>query len=81
MSSGRLWEWVVDQGADNDPAGVSRTRDRAMAALAQTLVAAGAPASGRVVPIALVEGVCGFSYLRLEPALIADYERGVIEWH
>ncbi len=80
MSPGRLWEWVVDQGAENAPAGVSGTRDRAMEALSRTLIAAGAPASGRVVRIALVNGASGIAYLRMAPVLTADYEEGVIRW-
>lgn len=81
MSSHRIWEWVVDRGAGNTPAGVSGTRTRAMNALSRTLIAGGVPASGRVVPIALVDGANGFSYLRLGPPLTADYEKGVIKWH
>ena len=78
--SARLWEWVVDRGAENAPAGVSGTRARAMETLSRTLVEAGGRASGRVVPIALVDGANGFAYLRLDPALTADYEEGVIKW-
>ncbi len=76
----RVWEWVIDRGAGNSPSGVSGTRHGAMEALAQTLVTAGATASGRAVPIALVDGACGFAYLRMAPALTADYEEGVIRW-
>ncbi len=77
----RLWEWVVDQGAANAPVGVSKTRHRAMEALSRTLIAAEIPASGRVVPMALVEGAHGFTYLRMEPEITADCEKGVIRWH
>lgn len=77
----RVWEWVIDRGAGNSPAGVSGTRHGAMGALSRTLVTADAPASGRVVPIALVDGAWGFSYLRMTPVLRADYEMGVIKWH
>jgi hypothetical protein len=80
MSSARVWEWVVDQGADRAPSGVSGTRHRAMEALSQTLIATGA-ASGRVVPVALIDGAFGVFYRRLAPALRADYEEGVITWH
>lgn len=80
LSSVRLWEWVVDQGADRAPSGVSGTRDRAMTALSQTLITAGEPASGRVVPIALIDGAGGFSYLRMTPVLTADCDKGVIRW-
>jgi hypothetical protein len=52
-----------------------------MEVLSQTLIATGAPASGRVVPIALVDGAYGFAYLRMDPALTADYVGGVIRWH
>ncbi len=56
----RVREWVIDRGADNASSGVSGTRHgasygvsgaryRVMAALSLTLIAAGAPASGRVV--------------------------------
>ncbi len=76
-----LWEWVVDRGAANASAGVSGARHRAMDALSLTLIASGAPASGRVVPIALVDGAYGFTYLRMDPPLTADYESGVIKWH
>jgi hypothetical protein len=81
MSSARVWEWVVDQGADHASYGVSGERERAMEALSQTLIAAGAPASGRVVPVALIDGAFGVFYRRLAPALRADYEEGVITWH
>ena len=79
-SSVRLWEWVVDRGAKRAPSGVSGTRDRAMAALSQALITAGAPTSGRVVPVALVDGAYGVSYLRMAPVLTADCDRGVIRW-
>jgi hypothetical protein len=52
-----------------------------MKALSQTLIAARAPASGRVVPITLVDGACGVSYVRLGPALTAEHDNGVIRWH
>jgi hypothetical protein len=53
-----------------------------MEALSRTLIACGAPASGRVVQIALVDGTYGFGYVRLVPALTADCkEEGVIRWH
>jgi hypothetical protein len=78
----RVWEWVIDRGADNASSGVSGTRHGAMEALSRTLMtAARTPASGRVVPVALVDGAWGFSYLRLAPVLTADYEMGVIKWH
>ena len=77
----RMWEWVVDKGGDHAPSGASGERGRAMEALSRTLVTADAPASGRVVPIALVDGVYGVSYLRMAPVLTADYQMGVIKWH
>jgi hypothetical protein len=77
----RIWEWTVDKKADYAAAGVSGTRPKAMQALSETLIAAGAPASGRIVPVALIDGAHGYSYLRLGPALIADYDRGIIRWH
>jgi hypothetical protein len=77
----RIWEWVVDEGADRASYGVSGNRDRAMAALSRMLIAAGAPACGRVVPIALVDGAYGFGYVRLARVLTANYEEGVITWH
>lgn len=80
-SSERLWEWVVDdQGADRGLSGVSGTRHRAMTALSLALTAVSASASGRVVPMALVDGPDGFAYLRMEPAITADCEKGVIRW-
>jgi hypothetical protein len=51
-----------------------------MAALSRTLIAAGEPASGRLVQIVLVDGAYGFQYVRLVPALTARYEEGVIRW-
>jgi len=80
MSSVRVWEWVVDQGTDRATSGVSGTRHRAMAALSQALITAGAARSGRVVPMALVDGAYGVSYLRMAPVLTADCDKGVIRW-
>ena len=80
MSSPRVWEWVVDRAPGDAPAGISGTRQRAMKALSQTLIATGRPASGRVVPVILVDGALGVSYLRLGPALTAHHESGVIRW-
>lgn len=80
VSSARLWEWVVDRGADHAVSGVSGARERAMEALSRPLIAAGAPTSGLVVQIALVDGVYGSGYVRLVPALTADHEEGVIRW-
>jgi hypothetical protein len=77
---GRIWEWVVDRGADNAPAGVSGTCHGAMEALSLALITAGARSSGRVVPVGLVDGAYGFSYLRFNPVLTANCERGVIRW-
>jgi hypothetical protein len=77
----RLWEWVVDRGAANAPVGVTKARHRAMEALSQTLIASGATASGRVVPVALVDGAYGWTYLRMDPVITADYQMGVIRWH
>jgi hypothetical protein len=77
---GRMWEWVVDQGADNAPSGVCGAQHRAMEALSRTLVAANRPASGHVTSIALVDGAFEFSYYRLPAALWADFEKGVIRW-
>ena len=80
MSSVRLWEWVVDRQADRATSGVSGTRHDAMTALSRTLITVGVPVSGRVVPMTLVEGPGGFSYLRMSPVLKADCENGVIRW-
>ncbi len=77
----RLWEWLTDRGVCNAASGVSGTRHGAMEALSKTLVKAGGSASGRVVPVALVDGRCGFDYLRLSPAFTANYEDHVIRWH
>jgi hypothetical protein len=79
-SSVRLWEWIADQEADRAVSGVSGTRHGAMTALSRTLITACAPASGRVVPMKLVDGESGFSYLRMAPVLTADCEKGVIKW-
>ena len=81
MHYGRVWEWVVDQGADNAPAGVSGTRHGAMEALSLSLITAKVRSSGHVVPVELVDGVYGFSYLRFDPAFTANCEKGVIRWH
>lgn len=81
MHYGRVWEWVVDQGADNAPVGVSGTRHGAMEALSLSLITAKAGSSGHVTPVELVDGACGFSYLRFDAALTANCERGVIRWH
>lgn len=79
-SSVRLWEWVVDQAPGRASSGVARTQHRAMTALSQTLITAGTPTSGKVVPIALVDGPSGFSYVRMAPVLTADCREGVIRW-
>ena len=81
MSSARLWEWFVDPGAARAWSGVSGERGRAMTALSQTLAAAGGPASGRVVQVAVVDGADEFGYVRLAPALTARCQDGVITWH
>ena len=80
MSPVGLWEWAVDPRAGRAISGVSGERHRAMTALSRTLITIGT-ASGSVVPIGLVEGAYGFSYVRLSPVLTADCERGVIKWH
>lgn len=48
--------------------------------LSQTLIAAGDPASSRVVRIALVDGARGFTYIRMDPVMTDDSEKGVIRW-
>lgn len=79
--SASLWEWAVDLGAGSAPTGVCGTRDRAMDALSRALVEAGGPASGRVVPVALVDGAFECFYERCAALEVrADYERGVIRW-
>jgi hypothetical protein len=86
-----LWEWVVDGGAGHAPSdngdgagsascGVSGARHGVMDALSRSLIAAGGPVSGRVVPVGLVEGAYGFAYVRMAPVLMADCEKGVIRW-
>jgi hypothetical protein len=77
---GRVWEWVVDQGADNAPVGVSGTRYGAMEALSLSLITVSARSSGYVVPVELVDGAYGFSYLRFDPVFTANCEKGVIRW-
>lgn len=78
---GCVWEWVTDRGVGNAALGVSGTRHGAMEALSRILVKTAGPASGRVVPVALVDGRSGFDYLRLNPVLSADYQGHVIRWH
>jgi hypothetical protein len=51
-----------------------------MDALSRSLIATGGAASGYVLPVGLVEGAYGFSYVRLAPVLMADCEKGVITW-
>jgi hypothetical protein len=51
-----------------------------MTELSLSLISAGEPTSGRVVPIRLVEDNFGFAYERLEPWLRADYKGGIIRW-
>lgn len=80
LSSGQIWEWVVDQGGDCGLSGVCGERCRAMTLLSLSLISSGNAASGRVVPIRLVEDNYGFSYERLEPPLMADCRRGIIKW-
>jgi hypothetical protein len=75
-----MWEWVVDKGDDHASSGVCGARCRAMAALSRTLIAADGPASGRVVPVDLVDDAFGFAYERLVPTFTADCERGIIRW-
>jgi hypothetical protein len=80
-ASAPLWEWTVDVGTDGTPTGVCGTRHRAMEALSRSLVAAGGPASGRVVPVALVDGALGFIYERFASlGMKADCQSGVIKW-
>jgi hypothetical protein len=91
MSSVRLWEWAVDRrgayahsevatAAGRASCGVSGARHSAMDALSRSLIATGGVASGYVLPVGLVEGAYGFSYVRLAPVLTADCEKGVIKW-
>ncbi len=75
-----LWEWAVDHGTGSTPEGVCRERHRAMEALSRSLMKAHGPASGHVVPVALVDGRSGFAYERRPPALTADCEKGIITW-
>ena len=88
----RMWEWAVDRrgahahsgvttAAGRASCGVSGARHSAMDALSRSLIATGGAASGYVLPVGLVEGPHGFSYVRLAPVLTADCEKGVITWH
>ena len=70
----------MDRGAGSTPTGVCRARHRAMELLSLSLVKADGPTSGRVVPIALVDGAFGCFYQPLAGELTADCERGVITW-
>lgn len=88
----RMWEWVVDEeaahafpratggAAGSASCGVSGTRHRAMDALSRSLIAAGRPARGRVIPVFLADGLSGFCYVRMAPVLTADCRMGVIRW-
>lgn len=76
----QLWEWTVDRGIGSTPTGVCGARHRAMAALSRSLVKACGPASGRVLPMALVDGAFGFAYQREPSVFTADCEKGVITW-
>jgi hypothetical protein len=77
----QLWEWTVEQRTGDNPTGLCGQRHRAMEALSRSLVQAGGPASGRVVPVALVDGASGYFYERFAALEIrADYESGVIKW-
>jgi hypothetical protein len=80
MSAVRLWEWAVDREAGRATSGVSGTRHAAMSALSRTLITAAGPTSGKVVPMTLIDGAYGVSYLRMAPVLTADCEKGVIRW-
>jgi len=52
-----------------------------MEELSRSLAATGGPASGRVVPVALVDGAFECFYERFAALEIrADYERGIIRW-
>jgi hypothetical protein len=77
----QLWEWTVDQRTGDGPMGVCGERHRAMEALSRSLMEAGGSASGRVVPVALIDGAFECFYERFAALEIrADYERGVIKW-
>jgi hypothetical protein len=75
-----LWEWTVDRGIASTSTGVCGALPRAVEALSRSLVKAGGPSSGRVVPVALVDSALGFSYVRLHPTLTAECVKGVITW-
>jgi hypothetical protein len=79
--SAQLWEWDVDGEGGSAPAGVCGTRDRAVEALSRSLAQTGDSASGRVVPVALVNGAFECFYERFAALEVrADYEKGVIKW-
>lgn len=75
-----LWEWEVVRQERSNPVGVSMTRDGAMAALSEALLAAGQSARGFVRELALVDVVQERHYERYPIYRVAVYEQGVIRW-
>jgi hypothetical protein len=76
----RLWKWAVVEGACDGAVGVSMTCHGAMEALSRALVASQALALGKVVQIALVDGVWEPLYLWNGPERVAECREGVIRW-
>ena len=76
-----MWEWVTGRDAHGGWTGVSMTCHGAMEALARTLIQAGRPRSGHVVPVTLAQPVHRPPYyLRGIVNRTAVYDGEVIEW-
>lgn len=76
-----LWEWVVEQDEHGGSAGISGTCHGAMDALAKSLVRAGRPRSGRVLPVILTDPIQEQPhYLRGFTRCSAFYDGKVIQW-
>lgn len=76
-----LWEWSIRRDANGSSAGISRTRHGAMQALAKTLIQAGRPRHGQVIPVLLADPLHDAPrYLRGQPAHTAIYDGRVLRW-
>jgi hypothetical protein len=76
-----MWEWTVGEDEHGGPVGVSMTRHGAMKALAKTLVGAGRPSRGQVIPMILARPAHAPSYyLRFWPQHTAVYDGQVLRW-
>jgi hypothetical protein len=76
-----MWEWAVMRDTRRNPVGVCRTRERAMAALADALVESGRPGRGTVARILLInEAWSDAHYDRFPVTAIAVYDQSTIRW-